>query len=333
MPFRLAAGSARQDGPLVLIDLSDSGDWTGSALDELDALACERAVVGISQHPLTAAAVPVLERLAFTVAPVGPGRTWVPPELIDLDALAGAVSEAPEASRTLLDVLRQVDERSPEAGVAEESLAYSALLDGSEFLTWRHRTPAGPTMADSDDDVLVRRTGATLSIVLNRPSRHNAFGRNVRDRLVDALAIAELDPSIDQVVLSGNGPSFCSGGDLDEFGTAPDPATAHRVRIDQSAGLAVHRLAERLGVRMRVRLHGACIGAGIEVPAFAGHLEAATDAYFVLPELAMGLIPGAGGTVSVSRRIGRWRTAYLALSGARIDVGTAHAWGLVDAVG
>jgi enoyl-CoA hydratase/carnithine racemase len=45
----------------------------------------------------------------------------------------------------------------------------------------------------------------------------------------------------------------------------------------------------------------------------------------------MGLIPGAGGTVSLPRRIGRWRTAYLALSGQRLDLPTALTWGLVDA--
>jgi enoyl-CoA hydratase/carnithine racemase len=52
---------------------------------------------------------------------------------------------------------------------------------------------------------------------------------------------------------------------------------------------------------------------------------------FGLPELGLGLIPGAGGTVSVTRRIGRWRTAYLVLSGRTIGVETARAWGLVDA--
>jgi enoyl-CoA hydratase/carnithine racemase len=57
------------------------------------------------------------------------------------------------------------------------------------------------------------------------------------------------------------------------------------------------------------------------------------DAVFGLPELALGLIPGAGGTVSVTRRIGRWRTAYLVLSGRAIDAATALAWGLVDEIG
>lgn len=51
-----------------------------------------------------------------------------------------------------------------------------------------------------------------------------------------------------------------------------------------------------------------------------------------LPELNLGLIPGAGGTVSVTRRIGRWRTAYLILSGRTIDAQTALRWGLVDEI-
>jgi hypothetical protein len=125
------------------------------------------------------------------------------------------------------------------------------------------------------------------------------------------------------VVLRGNGPSFCSGGDLAEFGTTPDVVTAMTVRIRQSAG---PRIA-RLGTSVTARLHGACIGAGVELPAFASTVVADRGTRFQLPEIAMGLIPGAGGTVSIPRRIGRWRTAWLALTGHRIDAATAHAWG------
>ena len=62
------------------------------------------------------------------------------------------------------------------------------------------------------------------------------------------------------------------------------------------------------------------------------HIRCHPDATIGLPELALGLIPGAGGTVSITRRIGRWRTAYLVLSGATIDAATALAWGLVDEI-
>ena len=74
------------------------------------------------------------------------------------------------------------------------------------------------------------------------------------------------------------------------------------------------------------------MGAGIEVPAFAGRVVATADAAIALPELGAGLVPGAGGTVSIPRRIGRHRTALLGLTGSPIDAPTALAWGLVDAV-
>jgi len=79
-------------------------------------------------------------------------------------------------------------------------------------------------------------------------------------------------------------------------------------------------------------VQGACIGAGVELPAFAQHVVARPDAFFQLPELAMGLVPGAGGTVSLPRRVGRQRTAWLTLSGSRLDVMTAKRWGLVDEI-
>jgi enoyl-CoA hydratase/carnithine racemase len=119
---------------------------------------------------------------------------------------------------------------------------------------------------------------------------------------------------------------FSSGGDLDEFGTTPDLATAHFVRTRAGAAFPLHHLADRL----EARLHGTCVGAGIELPAFAVHVVAAPGTTFRLPEIGMGLIPGAGGTVSIPRRIGRWRTLYLALAGTALDAETALAWGLVD---
>ncbi|CAB4833716.1 unannotated protein [freshwater metagenome] len=79
-------------------------------------------------------------------------------------------------------------------------------------------------------------------------------------------------------------------------------------------------------------MHGACVGSGIELAAFASRVVAAPDAFFALPEGAMGLIPGAGGTVSIARRINKQRTAWLALSNQSIDAETALAWGLIDAI-
>jgi enoyl-CoA hydratase/carnithine racemase len=83
---------------------------------------------------------------------------------------------------------------------------------------------------------------------------------------------------------------------------------------------------------MVVGLHGACLGAGIELAAFAGHVVAAEDASIGLPEGGLGLIPGAGGTVSLRLRIGARRTLDMIVSGSRLDGSTALKWGLVDEV-
>jgi enoyl-CoA hydratase/carnithine racemase len=176
--------------------------------------------------------------------------------------------------------------------------------------------------------VLARRDGDRLTVTLNRPERRNAYGRQLRDALADALRIALLDPGVGRVVLDGTGPSFCSGGDLAEFGTTPDLTTAHFVRTQAGAGLLVSALKDRI----EVHVHGPCVGAGVELPAFAGTVIAAEGTTFRLPEVGMGLIPGAGGTVSIPRRVGRWRTCYLALTGSPLDTTTALAWGLIDQV-
>jgi enoyl-CoA hydratase/carnithine racemase len=174
--------------------------------------------------------------------------------------------------------------------------------------------------------VRVEREGGTLDIVLTRPARLNALDRQMRDELVEALTLATVDPSISRVELRGEGSAFSAGGDLDEFGTRADPATAHLIRLQRSIARALFGL-DKLTV---AHVHGACIGSGIELAAFCDTVVAARDTKISLPEIGIGLVPGAGGTVSLTRRIGRLRTAWLAFSGCTIDAATAHSWGLVD---
>jgi enoyl-CoA hydratase/carnithine racemase len=217
------------------------------------------------------------------------------------------------------------------AGVITESLAYSTLQGGGEFATWlRQRGPA--TVPALPDPVVADRDGDTLHVRFNRPSRHNAFSNDARTALLEVLEVARHDPSVDEVILSGVGPSFCSGGDLAEFGSFADPASAHVARVRHSPALVLAELTARLGACCRARVHGQVLGSGLEMAAFCGWVVAHRDSVLGLPELSLGLIPGAGGTVSITRRVGRWRTAYLVLSGRTIDAATALAWGLVDAV-
>ncbi|CAN5745868.1 enoyl-CoA hydratase/isomerase family protein [soil metagenome] len=249
-----------------------------------------------------------------------------------LSELTDRVDCNPQAAAVCDDVLRAVDVSAPAfPGVITESLAYSTLQAGPEFARWlAERGPAA--LPDIPDPVIAERDGGTLRVSFNRPQRHNAFSTDARAALLEMLAVAQLDTSVTEVVLDGVGPSFCSGGDLGEFGTFADPASAHLARTRHSPALALDELTGRLGRNCRAELHGQVLGSGLEMAAFCGHVVCANEATLGLPELALGLIPGAGGTVSITRRIGRWRTAYLVLSGRFLDPDTALSWGLVDEI-
>jgi enoyl-CoA hydratase/carnithine racemase len=331
------------DGPgVVLLDLaetneSDASLWQVALLDQLKRLPCITIAIeaelsnrdaheGASRRALALAC-----DVALTVDH-------------DLDAFLDGFKQTPIAALAFAQLLRSSPAGSVHAGLLAESFAYSTLQSGTEFKEWlaarardhgvkrRVRRRGKPLDTESrtpaDSACRLERDEGRLTITLNRPGRHNAFSRAMRDSLVEALQLAMSDSSIEDVLLRGEGPSFCSGGDLDEFGTADDPASAHVVRTTRSPAQCVAQLAGRIGAEV----HGACIGAGVELPAFMDRVIAREDAYFQLPEIAMGLIPGAGGTVSLPRRIGRQRTAWLGLSGQRIDVERALAWGLVDEV-
>ncbi len=209
-------------------------------------------------------------------------------------------------------------------GLVRESTTYSMLQGGTEFQRWRQArgTPTAPH--DDEPRVRVETHGATTEVTLSRPERHNALDTRTRDEL--HAAFAEATTGAGPVVLLGAGPSFCSGGDLDEFGTFPDPAAAHLLRLTRSVAARIAVAADRVVVG----LHGACLGAGVELPAFAGHVVAADDARLGLPELGLGLVPGAGGTVSLPARIGRHHTFELLALDGTISAPAARAWGLVD---
>lgn len=312
----------KHDSGVLVFDL-DRVDWRDPAqrAPRRNGLA-----VGYATDELPAEAGPFLEALTCTIAPRGPGRCWAAGTADDLAAIIDTARTNPDAASVLDSVLR-VDAPSTYAALSVESFAYSMLLAGPEFTRWRAATPRRE-ITEPLEPVLLDRVDDVLTICLNHPARRNAFRQSVRQGLYAALELVAIDSSIRAAVLMGNGPSFCSGGDLDEFGTAPDPVTAHRVRMAQSPAMAMHRIRDRA----QVMVHGACIGAGIEIPSFSQRVTARPNSTFRLPELSMGLIPGAGGTVSIPRRIGKWRTAFMALTGAEVGVSTARDWGLVDEV-
>jgi enoyl-CoA hydratase/carnithine racemase len=292
------------DGPTcVLLD----GPWPCHAAHAVDALRALPAItVGVGNVP------PSLDdALDLVVADPSP--------------ILSAFARAPIAAVSAALLLRH-PATNIEAGLVAESTTYSMLQAGPELAAWRAAHAARPSEDAAAARVRVEQHARFTEIVLTRAGRHNALDVAMRDALHAALTDARWRDA--PVVVVADGPSFCSGGDLDEFVTFPDPAQAHLVRLDRSLAATFAALADRLVVG----LHGACLGAGIELPAFAAHVVAADDARIGLPEQALGLVPGAGGTVSITRRAGRRATLSLLLRDGTIPAAEARTWGLVDEI-
>ncbi|MCX4090848.1 enoyl-CoA hydratase/isomerase family protein [Nocardia sp. alder85J] len=320
--------------PLVVIDLdryaNESPAAVAAAADRV-----ERAlplVVGVLRGPAVAPLRPLLTAITLTLTDRQASALW--PQMVavaDLDAalaeLHAVTAYAPRAAVACGQLLRQTVRLPTTPALAAEAAVYSMLLGGPEFARWlAERGPAREVARPAADLVRVDREDDRLDIVLDHPQRRNALSMRLREQLLAALTVAEADPTIGAVTLRGNGPAFCSGGDLDEFGTATDLVAAYLVRVDR----APWRIIDQLADRVTARIHGPCIGAGAEMAAFAGTVIAAPGTVLRLPEIRMGLVPGAGGTVSIPRRIGRWRAAWLMLTGTPLPAAAALRWGLVD---
>jgi enoyl-CoA hydratase/carnithine racemase len=341
-PGALTAEAARQ----LLVDAWAGSDEIGGVLDDQPLLVLELEpgddVPDALPPWLPCVVVAVVHERPVMAAPAGadvalcpddggrvpPGWVGVADPDGELRRLSTNVVRAPQPAVLLAQLLRLGAEGDVERGLLVESLTYSVLQSGPAFSAWlaerRRTSPKGRD--EQEQPVLVDRTGEQLTITLNRPHVRNAVDVRLRDALAEALLLAGAASPGGPVVLRGAGPDFSSGGDLDEFGSFPDPVTAHLVRSVRSPA----RLLAGIGERVTAYVHGACVGAGIELAAFARTVAAAPDTRCRLPEVSLGLVPGSGGTVSIPRRIGRHRTAWLGLSDQTIDVETAAHWGLVD---
>ncbi|MDX2273994.1 MAG: enoyl-CoA hydratase/isomerase family protein [Hyphomonadaceae bacterium] len=275
--------------------------------------------------------LPALEANDFDIlltTAAKPPRPWVHAASLDakLESFTDTVRKAPLAAGALRQVLR-IGENLPLADALQvESFAYSALLGGEEFRAWRAAHAAHEVNAVGR--VEYAREGDHVTLTLASPETHNAMTAAMRDALCEALAAVLDDPSAPRVTLRGAGACFSVGGELNEFGANTNLAQAHAIRTLRS----VAKLVDELGARIEVVFHGACIGSGLEGPAAAARRVAVEGAFFQLPEVRMGLMPGAGGTVTVSRAIGRHRACAMMLGGARVSAATALDWGLVQQI-
>jgi enoyl-CoA hydratase/carnithine racemase len=179
-----------------------------------------------------------------------------------------------------------------------------------------------------DDTVLFDRRGPVAWLTLNRPHRHNAIDLPTRDRLWSLLDVIEADPDLRVAVFTGAGPSFCSGADLADFGTAPSLTDSRRARLDRDLWRRLLHLDKPLVAAM----HGYALGGGLELALCCDLRLAAEDARLGLPETGLAYIPSAGGTQTLPRLIGPGRALDLILTAEPIDANRALEYGLVHEV-
>jgi enoyl-CoA hydratase/carnithine racemase len=171
----------------------------------------------------------------------------------------------------------------------------------------------------------VESEGGVTRIFLNRPEKVNALNSAHLEALLLALQRLEGNQEMRVVVLGGRGKAFCGGADVQELAALNA----------SNAGAFVQRIHEvcaairKLPLPVVARLHGAVIGAGLEIAAACDLRVAAEGTRFAMPEVRLG-IPSVVEAALLPRLMGSGRAAWLVLTGEAIDARRAHEWGLIE---
>src|SRR5579862_2945143 len=165
------------------------------------------------------------------------------------------------------------------------------------------------------------REGVLVVTVQNPPV--NALGVDVRRGLVAAIETAEAADDVVAILIVGTGGNFSAGADIREFGKPAGSPTLPEVcdRIERCAKPVISAI------------HGAALGGGLEVALASHYRVALPDARLGLPEVKLGLMPGAGGTQRAPRLIGVRAALDVMLSGRHLSAKEALVTGMIDRVG
>ncbi|MFL9859139.1 3-hydroxyacyl-CoA dehydrogenase NAD-binding domain-containing protein [Paraburkholderia madseniana] len=172
-------------------------------------------------------------------------------------------------------------------------------------------------------DVVTRELRGKVLLVTIDHAPVNALSADVRRGLLAAIEAADADKAVEAVLIVGAGRNFIAGADIREFGKPPVPPSLPDVcnRIEACAKPVV------------AAIHGAALGGGLEVALAAHYRLAVNGAKLGLPEVQLGLLPGAGGTQRTPRLIGAQAALDLILSGRHAGAKEALALGLIDRLG
>lgn len=187
----------------------------------------------------------------------------------------------------------------------------------------------GATSADGPDELYSEHADGVATITLNRPQAINAINARIRELLPAAVVAAEEDRDVRVILIRGAGErGFCSGADIGEFEA---PGSGVEARAIRHAATWIDVLADARKPTLAA-LHGYCLGGGLEIAAACDIRIAAENATFGLPEVSLGIVPGAGGTQRLPRIVGLGHALRLIMTGERIDAAAALRIGLVSDV-
>jgi enoyl-CoA hydratase/carnithine racemase len=185
-------------------------------------------------------------------------------------------------------------------------------------------------------DLVIRSTeGAIATLTLNRPEQRNAISDELREALLAALDQVSADPNVRVAIVTGNGASFCAGGDVKSMRrrlqARPGQVAIEGWRRQQRTGVLTQSL-HRLGVVTIAAVNGHAIGLGLDLALACDFVVAAPQARFASSFVRRGLIPDGGGLYYLPRRIGLQKTKELIYSGRTLDAADAKEIGMVDVV-
>lgn len=174
------------------------------------------------------------------------------------------------------------------------------------------------------ENILFQVTDGVAVITLNRPKAWNALCTRLNTELEDALLAAEQDPEVRVVILTGGDKVFAAGADLKEMAQATPMEAARTSALAQR----INNFLEQMSVPVIAAVSGLALGGGCELALACDFRVVAEDAQFGLPEVGLGILPGAGGTQRLAALAGAARAFEMVLLGRRISGAAAAQAGL-----
>jgi enoyl-CoA hydratase/carnithine racemase len=177
--------------------------------------------------------------------------------------------------------------------------------------------------------VTYERVDSVAWITVDRPDVLNALNREARAEIPRAVQRAAGDDEVAAIVVTGRGErAFSAGADISEF-NGPNAPSADETR---GAAIRWHDAPSRCPKPVIAAINGICLGGGLELALACDIRICARRASFALPEVGVGVIPGAGGTQRLARTVGLGAALWMTLTAERIEAQEAHRIGLVSRV-